>query len=47
LLTHQLKIKNIYGQHPKTGPSAFQMVIFWTLLVSGFQMHLKTGPDVF
>jgi hypothetical protein len=27
-----------YSQHPKTGPSGFQMVIFRTLFMSGFQI---------
>ncbi len=29
-----------YGQHPKTGPSGIQMVIFEMLIESGFQMAL-------
>jgi hypothetical protein len=31
-------IKLKYSQHPKSGPSGFQMVIFQTQFVSSFQM---------
>jgi hypothetical protein len=30
----------MYSHHLKTGPSGFQMVIFWTQFGSGFQMPL-------
>jgi hypothetical protein len=30
--------QNIYSQHPNTGPSGIQMVIFQTLFGSGYQM---------
>jgi hypothetical protein len=33
-------MKHKYSQHPNTGQSGIQMVIFRTLIVSGFRMAL-------
>jgi hypothetical protein len=38
---------NTYSEHPKAGPSGFQMVISRTLFVSGIQMAFETWSEVF
>ncbi len=40
-------IKYMYSTPPNTGLSGIRMVIFRTQFVSGFQMHSKSGPDIF
>jgi hypothetical protein len=46
LLLNPHKIKSLYNEHPKTGPSGFQMVIFRTLLGFGFLNGSKTRPKI-
>jgi hypothetical protein len=36
-----------YSEHPKAGPSGFQMVISRTLFVSGIQIAFETRSEVF